>query len=146
MVGGGHLTAFDVARLSARSLRAEHVEDRADGPAAVVAAAGKLGYRIERKPPGDAVLGASDAISIHRGDAIRFIEKLSAGAFDVAFADPPYDHGLAAAVADRWLAVPFAAVLGVEHAVKEKLPGADTRRYGDTAISFYRVESPVPSP
>jgi DNA helicase-2/ATP-dependent DNA helicase PcrA len=70
MVGGGHLSAFDVARLSARSLRSEHVEDRADGPAAVAAAAGKLGYTIERKPSGDAVLGASDAKLLRDWQAI----------------------------------------------------------------------------
>ncbi len=53
-------------------------------------------------------LGAGDALSVHRADAIRFIAKLDAGAFDVAFADPPYGQGLATAVAERWLAVPFA--------------------------------------
>jgi 16S rRNA (guanine966-N2)-methyltransferase len=85
-------------------------------------------------------LGAGDELRIHRGDAIRFIEKLEAGAYDVAFADPPYGHGLARAVADRWLVVPFAKVLGVEHASKEEMPaGGDTRRYGDTAITFYHA-------
>jgi 16S rRNA (guanine966-N2)-methyltransferase len=89
------------------------------------------------------VLGAGDALTIHRGDAIRFIEKLDVNAFDVAFADPPYGHGLAAAVADRWRAVPFAAILGVEHESKEKLPDGDTRRYGSTAITFFRTDSHV---
>ena len=85
-------------------------------------------------------LGAGDELRIHRGDAMRFIEKLQAGAYDVAFADPPYGHGLARAVADRWLAVPFAKILGVEHASKEEMaPGCHTRRYGDTAITFYRT-------
>ena len=87
------------------------------------------------------LLGAGDALTIHRGDAIRFIEKLDVNAFDVAFADPPYGHGLAAAVADRWRAVPFAAILGVEHESKEKLPDGDTRRYGSTAITFFRAGS-----
>ena len=90
------------------------------------------------------LLGATDDISIHRGDAMRFIEKLQAGAFDVAFADPPYGHGLATAVSERWLAVPFAAVLGIEHEATERLPEADTRRYGSTAISFYRASSRAP--
>jgi len=86
------------------------------------------------------LLGAGDALTIHRGDAIRFIEKLAANAFDVAFADPPYGHGLAAAVAERWRAVPFAAVLGVEHESKEKLPDGEMRRYGSTAITFFRSD------
>ena len=85
-------------------------------------------------------LGATDAMHVHRGDAVRFIEKLEPGAFDVAFADPPYGHGLAAAVAERWRAVPFATLIGIEHASKEKLPDGDTRRYGSTSITFYRAE------
>ena len=91
-------------------------------------------------------LGAGPELTVHRGDALRFIEKLGPGAFDVAFADPPYGHGLARAVVDRWLEVPFAAVLGVEHEAKESMPAGDTRTYGSTAITFYRAESPVPSP
>ena len=84
-------------------------------------------------------LGATDSLTIHRGDAVRFIDKLDAGAFDVAFADPPYGHNLAAAVAERWLATPFARLLGVEHGAKEQLPPGETRRYGSTAITFYRA-------
>ncbi len=88
------------------------------------------------------LLGAADELRVHRGDALRFIETLDARAFDVAFADPPYGHGLARAVAERWLTVPFAHVLGVEHESKEAMPeGGDTRRYGSTAITFYRAES-----
>ena len=88
-----------------------------------------------------ATLGAGRELAVHRTDALRFIEQLAPNAYDVAFADPPYDHGLAAAVVERWLAVPFAALLGVEHAAKETLPGEpDTRRYGSVAISFYAVE------
>lgn len=85
------------------------------------------------------LLGAGEAIRVHRVDALRFIEGLDAGAYDVAFADPPYDLGMANAIAERWLAVPFASVLGVEHRRDERLPGdGDSRRYGQTAITFYR--------
>jgi 16S rRNA (guanine966-N2)-methyltransferase len=85
------------------------------------------------------LLGAGDAIRIHRTDALRFIEGLDAGAYDVAFADPPYDLGMAPAIAERWLTVPFASVLGIEHRRDEELPGdGDRRRYGQTAITFYR--------
>jgi hypothetical protein len=45
-------------------------------------------------------------------------------------------------VAERWLKLPFSPVLGVEHAAKEQMPpGGDTRKYGDTAITFYRRET-----
>ena len=87
------------------------------------------------------LLGAGHEVSVHRADALRFIEKLEPNAYDVAFADPPYGHGLATAVVERWLAVPFAALLGVEHGSREGMPGEpDTRRYGTTAISFYSTD------
>ena len=84
-------------------------------------------------------LDAGDAIRVHRKDAIRFIDGLEAGAYDVAFADPPYELAMASAIAERWLAVPFASVLGIEHRRDESLPaGGDRRKYGQTAITFYR--------
>ena len=87
-----------------------------------------------------ALLGAGDAIRVHRADALDFVGTLEAGAYDVAFADPPYDLGLASAIAERWLAVPFASILGVEHRRDETLPGdGELRRYGQTAITFYRL-------
>lgn len=86
-----------------------------------------------------AELGCDDRVHIVRIDAVRFVKGLDAGAFDIAFADPPYEKGLATAVADCWLAGAFARILGVEHSPREPLPGGgDSRRYGDTAITFYR--------
>lgn len=86
-----------------------------------------------------ALLDAGEAIRVHRTDALRFVEGLDTGAYDVAFADPPYDVGMAAAIAERWLAVPFASVLGIEHRRAERLPGdGERRQYGQTAITFYR--------
>lgn len=84
-------------------------------------------------------LDAGDAAVIHRGDALRFAAALEPHAFDVAFADPPYDLGMATRLAELWLAKPFAAVLGIEHRSDETLPGeGDRRRYGDTAITIFR--------
>jgi 16S rRNA (guanine966-N2)-methyltransferase len=86
-----------------------------------------------------ALLDAGDAIRVHRTDALRFVEGLDTGAYDIAFADPPYDVGMAAAIAERWLAVPFSSVLGIEHRRAERLPGdGERRQYGQTAITFYR--------
>jgi 16S rRNA (guanine966-N2)-methyltransferase len=77
---------------------------------------------------------------VRRGDALRFVEALGPLAYDVAFADPPYATDAAARVAARWAEVPFAAVLGVEHDARAAMPpGGDTRRYGATAITFYRA-------
>src|SRR5512146_2755040 len=68
-----------------------------------------------------AALDAGDAAVVHRGDALRFVESLPAHAYDVAFADPPYDLGLATKLAERWLATPFADILGIEHRLNEDL-------------------------
>lgn len=86
-------------------------------------------------------LGAGAAAVVHRADALRFVAKLSAGDYDVAFADPPYDLALATRLVERWLDTPFASILGVEHRTGETLPGEpDVRRYGNTSISFYGLE------
>ena len=87
-----------------------------------------------------AMLGALERMYIHKAESLRFAQKLEAGAFDLAFADPPYNLGMAPKLAAQWLHVPFAAILGVEHDVHEALPeGGDTRTYGGTAVTIYRA-------
>ena len=89
-----------------------------------------------------AKLGADDLTRVRRGDALRFVEALATDAYDLAFADPPYAHAAAVRVAERWLEVPFARVLGVEHSSRVTLPaGGDTRTYGDTAVTIYRADA-----
>lgn len=93
-----------------------------------------LGANIE-------TLGATAQATVHRQDAIRFVAALAPYAYDVAFADPPYGLGLAQRVAEAWTATPFAATLGIEHRHGEAMPpGGDTRRYGGTALTFYRTD------
>ncbi len=88
-----------------------------------------------------ATLGAGDAAVIHRADALRFIDRLEPHAYDLAFADPPYDLGLATRVAEHWLATPFADIIGIEHRNDEVLPGeGERRRYGGTVITFFGIE------
>lgn len=119
--------ALGLEALSRGAERAEFVELAARSLAALRANAERLG-------------ADRGEVIVHKGDALRFIEKLDAGAYDVAFADPPYGLGLAARVAERWLQVPFATVLGVEHRVSDPMPeGGDPRRYGDTVVTFYRT-------
>ena len=84
------------------------------------------------------LLDAGDGATVHRADALKFAARLAPGAYDVAFVDPPYRQGLAAAVVERWLSTPFSRILGVEHEARETMPGdGDVRRYGDTTVSFY---------
>jgi 16S rRNA (guanine966-N2)-methyltransferase len=86
-----------------------------------------------------ASLDAGGRCTIHRADAMRYVETLAPGAYDIALADPPYRLGLAAGVVEHWLRVPFAALLAVEHGAKELMPeSGETRRYGDSSITFYR--------
>jgi 16S rRNA (guanine966-N2)-methyltransferase len=89
-------------------------------------------------------LEAGGRASVVPDDALRFMARLAAGSYDVAFADPPYGDGLAAAVAAHWISVPFAAILGVEHAATDPMPaGGSTRRYGSTAVTIYRAGGQV---
>ena len=86
-------------------------------------------------------LGAGDLTTVHRKPALPFAEGLGALAYDVAFADPPYATGDAARLAERWMKSPFSRVLSIEHAAKAAMPeGGVTRKYGSTAITFYRNE------
>jgi 16S rRNA (guanine966-N2)-methyltransferase len=89
------------------------------------------------------LLGAGNAAVLHRRDARQFVDGLPARAYDVAFADPPYDHGFATTLAERWLAIPFADILGIEHRMDEHLPGdGERRKYGQTVITFFRAPQP----
>ena len=82
-------------------------------------------------------------VTIHRGDALRFAERLQPGSYDVAFADPPYAGDDAAELARIFRETPFARVFSIEHASDRSIGGDDTRRYGDTAISFLYGPSPT---
>jgi 16S rRNA (guanine966-N2)-methyltransferase len=83
-----------------------------------------------------AALGVESRVRVHRGDALRFAERLPAGAYDLAFADPPYGHDAAGRLVALFRRSPFARILSVEHAAAQPLGGDDTRRYGDTALTF----------
>jgi 16S rRNA (guanine966-N2)-methyltransferase len=86
------------------------------------------------------LLGAGPEAVVHRADAEAFIKSLQPRAYDVAFADPPYDLGIATRIAEQWLTTPFADLLGIEHRFNEHLPGdGERRKYGGTVITFYRA-------
>jgi 16S rRNA (guanine966-N2)-methyltransferase len=88
-------------------------------------------------------LGAAEAATVRRVDALKFAESLSAYAFDLAFADPPYGHGAAARLAEIWHATPFARLIGIEHRSGEPMPpGGDSRRYGSTVVTLYEDRGP----
>lgn len=88
-------------------------------------------------------LEAEARCTVVRADALAYTRGLEPLAFDIALADPPYDSGLAARLAEIFADLPFAGWLWVEHATKEHLPplpGSSSRRYGDTTIT--RIPAP----
>jgi 16S rRNA (guanine966-N2)-methyltransferase len=114
--------------LEALSRGAEHAVFVESAPAALRALRANL----------DA-LGAGGRADVVRTDALRYVAGLDTGAFDLAFADPPYGQGLAAGLADRFAEHPFAGLLCLEHGRDDALPdlpGARVRRYGDTVLTF----------
>jgi 16S rRNA (guanine966-N2)-methyltransferase len=98
-----------------------------------------------------ALLHVRERTRVFKRDAIPFAAALPAGAYDLAFADPPYGSRMADRVIESWLAAPFARVLAVEHETGQSLPGAGRlHAFGDTALTIYRAapgdEAPGPPP
>jgi 16S rRNA (guanine966-N2)-methyltransferase len=98
---------------------------------------------VELNPPSLAALkqnidalGVSARATVHRGDALRFAERLAPGAYDIAFADPPYTIDYAERLVALFRRSPFARILSVEHRASTPVAGDDTRRYGDSALTF----------
>ncbi len=96
-------------------------------------------------------LGA-DAVRVAKGRVEETLPRLAKDGetFDLVFLDPPYHKGLAAEIARRLGAGPLlrpGARVVAEHEADETPPETlegglvrdDTRRYGDTALTFYRA-------
>jgi 16S rRNA (guanine966-N2)-methyltransferase len=81
-------------------------------------------------------LAVEGAATVHRADAMRFAGKLPEGAYEIVLADPPYTGDSAAELVALFRRRPFGRILSVEHRSDIALEGDDTRRYGDTAITF----------
>jgi 16S rRNA (guanine966-N2)-methyltransferase len=84
-------------------------------------------------------LGVGGRATIRRGDALRFAQGLGAGEYEIAFADPPYSADAADRLVALFRATPFARILSVEHSADRRVEGDQTRRYGDTAVTFCRA-------
>jgi 16S rRNA (guanine966-N2)-methyltransferase len=83
-----------------------------------------------------AALGVADQVTVYRGDAMRYAERAEERAFDIVLADPPYSIDFAERLVALFRRHPFGRILSVEHRSDLSLNGDDTRRYGDTAITF----------
>ena len=93
---------------------------------------------IEKNLTGLGALRTS--FTLQRNDAEQFVRGLPTNAFTLGFADPPYASTVAAGLAATWHTTHFATVLGIEHPSALRIgDGGDHRRYGQTAITFFRV-------
>lgn len=87
-----------------------------------------------------AALRVKNRTRIFDRDAIPYVERLPAGAYDIAFADPPYGSRKLDRVLRRWLEVPFSRIIAVEHAPDHELPARGrSRRIDDSMITVLRV-------
>lgn len=97
-------------------------------------------------------LGLVDRATVLTLHVMGALKKLSAGSerFDLAFLDPPYGQGTAAATLEslaRSGLLPPPAWVVVEHSRRETLPESfgplsrqELRRYGDTQVAFYLAQ------
>ena len=82
---------------------------------------------------------------VFKKDAVQWIERLDANAYDVAFVDPPYGSAKLDRVLARWLEVAFARVLVLEHDkdhVIDPRAARKGKRYdfeGPTRVSILRA-------
>lgn len=103
-------------------------------------------------------LGLSDRTKVLPLPVKAGLRKLAAreAVFDLAFLDPPYGGGLAAATLKdleaAQILAPSARVVA-EHSRRETLPevvgalrGTDLRTYGDTRVAFYEIREDSSEP
>lgn len=121
--------ALGIEALSRGALFADFVEHNPD-------TVKKINTSLER-------LEAQDCSAVHNVDVAAFIAGLDVGAYDIAFADPPYNIGEARKIAELWREKPFAKLIGIEHAKEEEMPQwgeeGNTRQYGIRRITFYEI-------
>ena len=85
------------------------------------------------------VIDANQLAIIIKADAGAYINTCSTS-FDLIFMDPPYHKGLASQLAPHvYNLLNPEGILVVEHTTKEEIPltAWKTKRYGDTAISYF---------
>lgn len=89
-----------------------------------------------------AALRVREKTRIFKRDALPFAAALGADAYDLVFADPPYESRMLDRLIEGWLLKPFSKVLTVEHAFHHPIPpGGTMRRFEDTAVTVYRAGS-----
>ena len=159
LFAGSGVVALEAAGRGA--LRVVAVDQDAPALRAVAASAGRVGAgrvgarevsarSAPRRPGSGTAAPGVGLVEIRRlvlPAGLATLAAESAGAFDLVFADPPYRFD---AFAPLLLALPALLAAGgeiaVEHAARRDLPDAagplvrtDLRRYGESALAFYRA-------
>jgi len=82
-------------------------------------------------------------IRVFLKDVIPFVERLAAGAYDIAYCDPPYESKKLDRVVSQWLKVPFARILVVEHAPEHTFgaSGGVTLRVDESMVTILRAST-----
>jgi 16S rRNA (guanine966-N2)-methyltransferase len=123
--------------LEALSRGASSVDFVESGAAALHALkANVAAFRL--RPPTAGKGAGKKAARIFKRDAIPFLQTVPALTYDLAFADPPYGSAKLELVVARWMEVPFARILGVEHAADHTVPGGGRHlETGETVVTLY---------
>jgi len=94
--------------------------------------------RLRPLRAGEAPTARHKSARIFKKDAIPFVRALDEGAYDLAFADPPYGSAKLDLVFQRWREVRFARILGLEHAAGQEVPkGGKRLDFGDVRVTVY---------
>ena len=85
---------------------------------------------------------------VYLKDVIPFVERLAAGAYDIAYCDPPYGSKKLDRVVAQWRKVPFARILVVEHAPDHVLDldpttVVATLRVDDAMVTILQAATPA---
>jgi len=86
-----------------------------------------------------AALRLRERTRVFKRDALPFAGALAADAYDIAFADPPYESKMLDRLIETWQRTHFARILAVEHAATHRLPTGGVRHlFDETAVTIYR--------
>ena len=131
--------ALGIEALSRGAAAADFVDNSPEALHALKANVAKRKFRP--LPRGQRPTEKNKAARIFKRDAIPFVNRLGENAYDIAFADPPYDSRKLDRIVERWMTVPFAPILAVEHAPGHHLPkGAHQLVFEASMVTFYRTQ------
>lgn len=130
--------ALGIEALSRGAAAADFVES--GGGALHALKANVAALRLPRPRRGQRPTAQHKAARVFKRDALPFVARLDAGAYDIAFADPPYGSLKLDRIVQTWQRTPFAGVLCIEHAPDHPVPpGGQRLTFDICGIAIYRA-------